>query len=102
MDDGTFLQTHQNLGLTIHIPVVANDVLLIILEVSHVRSAVDPPQHGAIEFQHLEDSIFTIITVLGEAIDNFLLVIVFQQYFNLSVAINISTAGIVRYEGRGD
>ena len=40
---------------TIAIPVVGYDILLIVLEVAHIGSTVDPPEHGAVELQAFEE-----------------------------------------------
>ena len=100
MDNGAFLQAHQHFGLAVHVPVIAHDVLLVVLEVAHVRTAVDPPQDSTIQLQHLEDGVFAVVALLGEAVADFLQIVELQQNLHLSVAVHVSTAGIVGDEGR--
>ena len=43
MDDSTVGSTHHSLCLAVAVPVIGYDVLLVVLEVAHVRTAVHPP-----------------------------------------------------------
>ena len=43
VDDGPVCCTHHGFGLTVLIPVIGYDILLIILEVCHIRPKVNPP-----------------------------------------------------------
>ena len=43
MDYGTVGSTHHSLSLAVAVPVVGYDVLLVVLEIAHVRTAVHPP-----------------------------------------------------------
>ena len=96
MDSSTVGSTHHNFCLTIAIPVVSNDILLIVLEVTHVRSAVYPPQTSTIELQSLEDAIFTLVAFFRESCFSFILVVKLHQHIELTIAIEVGTASIVR------
>ena len=102
VNGGTFLQAHQHLGLSVKVPVVADNVLLVVLEVTHIGAAVDPPKHGTVELEHLKNSVFAVVTLFGEAVSTFLQVVELQQDFHLAVTIDVSTAGVVGHEGRRD
>ena len=102
MDSRTFFESHHDFSLAIHIPVVANDVLLVVLEVTHVRTTVHPPEHGTILLQASQHGI-----LLGlHAIDGWailrielcilLLIGELHQDFHLTIAIHIGAAGIIR------
>ena len=43
MNGGSVSSTHDGFCLTVQIPVVSHDVLLVILEIAHIRAAVHPP-----------------------------------------------------------
>ena len=102
MDSSTVSSTHHNFCLTVAIPVVGNDILLIVLEVAHVRSAVYPPQTGAIELQSLEDAIFALIAFFRTTSFSFILVVKLHQYIKLTIAIEVGTASIIRNQGALD
>ena len=104
MDSGTIAGTHHHFGLTILIPVVGYDVLLVVLEVAHIRTAVNPPQTGAIHLQALHDAIFlgggatNNGTILGVGLLYLALVVELHQYLQFTIAIYIGTAGIVGHK----
>ena len=97
--------TNHYLCLSVTVPVVANDIDFVILEVAHVRTAVHPPQHRAVHLQALQERVLTgdnavhRRTIPRKTLRYLALVIIFQQYFQLSIAIHIGTAGIVRHVG---
>ena len=95
MDRGTVGRTHDGLGLTVEVPVVGHDILFVILEVTHIGSAVHPPQHGTIEFQALKDAVLAVVTIPWEAGVDFALVVIFQENLQFTVAINICATGII-------
>ena len=43
VDGGAVAGTHYHLGTTIFIPVISHNVLLVVLEVTHIGAAVNPP-----------------------------------------------------------
>ena len=102
MDGGTVGSTEQSLCLPVKIPVVAHNVLLIVLEVAHIRTAVDPPQHGAVQLQALKNAVLAIMTATRVTGIYLALVVVLQQDFHLPVTIDVSTTRIVGYQRRGD
>ena len=102
MDRRSICRTHDSLRLTVEVPIVGHDILFIVLEITHIRAAVHPPQHGTIEFQTLKDAVLAIVTITGETGVDFALVIIFQKNLQFTVAIDIRTAGIVGNECGGD
>ena len=102
VDGRAFFETHHDLCLAIHIPVVANDVLLIVLEITHVRTAVHPPENGTILFQTSQHGILLGLnaidgrSILWIELFTFLLIGELHQDFHLAIAIHIGAAGIVR------
>ena len=102
MDSRAFFESHHDFSLAIHIPVVANDVLLVVLEVTHVRTTVHPPEHGTILLQAGQHRILLGLyavdgrSVLWIKLFTFLLVGELHQDFHLAIAIHIGAAGIVR------
>ena len=67
MDSSAVSSTHHNFCLTVTIPIVSYDILLVVLEVTHVRTTVHPPQACTIEFQSLEDAIFALVAFLRKS-----------------------------------
>ena len=102
MNRGTVSGTHDSLCLSVEVPVVGHNVLFIVLEVAHIRTAVHPPEYGAIKLQTLKDGVFAVMSVTRETSVDLTLVVIFQEYLHLTVAIDIRTAGIVRYEDGGN
>ena len=96
MDSSAVSSTHHNFCLAVTIPVVGNDILLIVLEVTHIRSAVYPPQTGAIKLQCLEDAIFALVAFLRISCSSFVCVVKLHQHIELAIAIEVGTASIVR------
>ena len=101
MDFGAFLKAHEHLGFAVLIPVIAHDILFIVLEVAHIWSAVDPPEHSAVKFQHLKEGVFLGVctahlrSLLWVKLLSLLLVVILQEDFHHSVAIDICTAGVI-------
>ena len=97
-----FFETHHDFCLSIHIPVVANDVLLVVLEVTHIRATVHPPEHGTILLQASQHGILLGLhaidswSILWIELSTLLLIIELHQDFHLAIAIHIGAAGIVR------
>ena len=102
VDSRAFFKSHYDFCLAIHIPVVANDVLFVVLEVTHVRTTVHPPEHGTILLQAGQHRILLGLyavdgrSVLWIKLFTFLLIGELHQNLQLAIAIHISTAGIVR------
>ena len=95
MDDRAFLQSHHSLGLAILVPVVGYDVLFVVLEVAHIRTAVDPPEERSVHFQHFQDGVFAVVALFWEVGTNFVLVVELHQYLQLTVAVHVGTAGVI-------
>ena len=102
MDSSTVSCTHHNFCLTVAIPVVSNDILLIVLEVTHVRSAVYPPQTSTIELQSLEDAIFSLVAFLRISSSSLACVVKLHQHIKLTIAIEVGTASVVRHQSALD
>ena len=98
MDSGTVGSAHHSLSLAVTVPVVCHYVLLVVLEVTHVRSAVDPPQTGSVHLQHLEDGVFAIVALARVACRNLACVVELHEYLQLTVAVNVGAAGIVGHQ----
>ena len=60
--DSAVGSTQHSLGLAVAIPVVSNDVVLVVLEIGHVRSQVNPPQPLSVELIYLDDGILTVVS----------------------------------------
>ena len=95
VDGGAVGSAHHGFGLPVTVPVVGHDILLVVLEVAHVRTAVHPPEHRAVEFQTLEEAVFAVVAVAWITGGHLTLVVVFQQDLQLTVAIHIGAAGVV-------
>ena len=95
VDGGAVGSAHHSFGLAIAVPVVGHDVLLVVLEVAHVRSTIDPPEHCSVEFQTLEEAVLSVVSVAWITGGHLTLVVVFQQDFQFTVAIHIGAAGVV-------
>ena len=102
MNRSTVSGTHDGLRLSVKVPVVGHNVLLIVLKVAHIRTAVHPPEYGAIKLQTLKDGVFAVMSVTRETGVDLTLVVIFQEYLHLTVAIDIRTAGIIGYEDGGN
>ena len=102
VDGRAFFETHHDLSLAIHIPVVANDVLLVVLEITHIRATVHPPEHSTILLQTSQHGILLGLnaidgrSILWIELFTFLLIVELHQDFHLAIAIHIGAAGIVR------
>ena len=102
VDSRAFFKSHYDFCLAIHIPVVTYDILLVVLEVAHVRTTVHPPENLTILLQTGQHRIFLgLHTIDGRSIlriklFTFLLVGELHQNLQLAIAIHIGAAGIVR------
>ena len=102
VDSRAFFKSHYDLSLAVHIPVVTYDILLVVLEVAHVRTTVHPPENTTVLLQTGQHSIFPgLHTIDGRSIlriklFTFLLVGELHQNLQLAIAIHIGAAGIVR------
>ena len=96
MDSSAVSSTHHNFCLTVTIPIVSNNILLVVLEVTHVRTTVHPPQACTIEFQSLEDAIFALVAFFRITSFSFILVVKLHQHIKLTIAIEVGTASIIR------
>ena len=105
MDGGAVGSANHHFGFAIAIPVVAHDIDFVVLEIAHVRTAIDPPQHGAIELQALQKGVFMSDlpidgrSILGIALSHFTLIVVLQEDFQFSISIHIGTTSIVGHVG---
>ena len=102
VNSSTLAKTHYNLALTIKVPVIANDILLIILKIAHIRTTVYPPKNSTVKFQTLHDGIFAIMAIYRETIINFFTIVKFLKNFHNTITINIDTTCIVRNESRSN
>ena len=97
-----FFKSHYDFCLAVHIPVVTYDILLVVLEVAHVRTTVHPPENLTVLLQTGQHSIFLGLnaidgrSILRIKLFTFLLVGELHENLQLAIAIHISTAGIVR------
>ena len=92
----TLLKTHEYLCTTILVPVITYDILFIVLEVTHVWSAVDPPKHRTIKLRHLKQSMLVVPTINWKRVRHLLRVVVLHQQFHLAITVNIGSTGIIR------
>ena len=93
VDNGTIGSSHHTLCLAIQVPVVSRDVNLVVLKVTHIPSAVDPPQSLASELIGFDDGIGGIAGVR---------MVELHDELQLSVTIEVSRRGIVGNEGAGE
>ena len=98
VDHGAVSSTHHHFCPSVLIPVVTDDVLFVVLEVAHVRTAVHPPQTSAVELQTFEDGVFALIAVTRIAGIHLAQVVELHQNLQLAIAVDIGTTGIVRDE----
>ncbi len=97
--DGTVSGTQHCFSLTVAVPVEGHDVVLVVLEVGHVRSEVYPPQLLAVELIHLDDGILTVVAGGQIALGGIAVVVELEEDFHLTVAVNIGAARIVGHVG---
>ena len=95
VDHGAVGGTHHHFCPSVLIPVIADDVLFVVLEVAHVRTAVHPPETSAVELQALEDGVFTLIAVARIAGIHLAQVVELHQNLQFAIAVDIGTTGIV-------
>ena len=100
MNHHTIGGSYHGLCPSVLIPVVGDDVLLVVLEIGHVRSEIDPPEPLAIQFIHLYDKVLTFIAGLPVAGISPALVIELDQDFQFPVTVHIGTTGIIGHIGR--
>ena len=98
MDSGTVGSAHHSLSLAVTVPVVCHYVLLVVLEVTHVRTAVDPPQTSTVKFEHFKDTIFSVIAITRITCQFLACVVELHEYLQLTVAVNVGAAGIVGHQ----
>ena len=102
VDSRAFFKSHYDFSLAVHIPVVTYDILLVVLEVAHVRTTVHPPENLTVLLQTGQHRILLGLnaidgwSILRIKLLTFLLVGELHQNLQLAIAIHISTAGIVR------
>ncbi len=93
--------TNHHFCLSIAVPVVADDIDFIVLEVAHVRTAVHPPQHRTIHLQAFQKRMFTSDntvhgrTILWITLRDLAVIVIFQQNLQFAITVHISTASIV-------
>ena len=108
MDNGAVGSTHDSFRLAVAVPVIGYDVLLIILEVTHVRTAVDPPKARTVLLQTLEDAVLFGLyasngrTIFGIILLHLLQVVKLHQNLQFAVSIDIGAAGIIGNKGALD
>ena len=102
VDDGAVGGTHHCLGASVTVPVIGDDVLLVVLEVAHVGAAVHPPEAGAVEFEAFEDGVFALVTFPGVGGIHLALVVELHQDFQLPVAIDVGAGGVIGDEAAFD
>ena len=101
MDNGAVAGTHHHLSLTVLVPVISNDILFVVLKVTHVRTTIDPPQTGAVHLQTFHDAVLLSIdasnfgTILRIRLRSLAIIIKLHQNLQLTIAIDIGTTGII-------
>ena len=101
VDDGAVGSAHNGFGFAVAVPVVGHDVLLIVLEITHIGAAVDPPETGAVLLQHFEDAVFLRVyaanlgAVLRVGLLDFAPVVELHKDFQLAITVDISATSIV-------
>ena len=101
MDGGAVSSAENTFCTTIAIPVVGYDVLLIVLEVAHVGSTVDPPEYSTIELHTFEERILSVVAVLWITGTDLALVIIFNKDLEFAITIHVGHADVVGYVGGG-
>ena len=102
VDSRAFFKSHYDFCLAVHIPVVTDDILLVVLEVAHVRTTVHPPENLTVLLQTGQHRILLGLnaidgrSILRIKLFTFLLIGELHQNLQLAIAIHIGTAGIVR------
>ena len=100
VDHRTVGSTHHGLCPSVLVPVVGDDILFVVLEVGHVRPQVNPPQFLSVQLIYLYDKVLALIARLLVTRCCPALVVELDQDLQFSVAIDISTTGIVGHVGR--
>lgn len=100
MNLGSVRGTQHGFGLAVTVPVVGHDVLLVVLEVSHVGAPVDPPEFLTIQLIDLHDKVLTIEACLRIGLAGPTGIVELHQYLQLAVAVHVSHTGVVRNVGR--
>ena len=89
---------HHTLGAAVAVPVVGHDVELVVLEVGHVRTGVNPPQAGAVEFQGFYHVVFAVVAAGQETLVGIAHVDALEQQLELAVAVEVGGAYVVGLE----
>ena len=92
MDDGAVGGPHHAFGLAVEIPVIGGDVDFVVLEVTHVPAAVDPPQFLARQLVGLDDGV-GVVACIG--------MVELHNQFGLAVAVKVGGCRIVGHERAG-
>ena len=100
VDGCTVGSAHDGLRLAVPVPVVGDDVLFVVLEVTHVRTEVEPPQLCAVELEHFHDGVLPVVAFFRITSLNLALVVELHQDLQLTVAVNVGHTGIVGHIGR--
>ena len=91
----TIGSAHHAFRLTILVPVESSYILLVILEIGHIRTKVDIPQTLTVELVTFHQEILAIIAFFRIACGSPTPVVKLDDNFQLTVTIDISTAGVV-------
>ena len=102
VDDSTVRGTHHCLGLAVLVPVVGHDVLLVILEIGHVRTQVYPPETLAVQFEYFYDEILSVIASLLITGSCPARIVELHQNLQFTIAVNVGHTGIVGHVGGGE
>ena len=87
--------TEHCFGLAVAVPVIGDDVVLVVLEVGHIRAEVNPPKFGTIELVDLDDGIFALIAAGQIALCGIVAVVKLEQNLQLAVAVDIGATGVI-------
>ena len=99
VENGTVGGTHDAFCLAVAVPVIGGNVGLVVLEVTEVGAAVDPPKQLSVEFKHLDAvEVGTVGFVFGIISGADLL----DDELHLAVAVYIGDGGIVGLIDIGD
>ena len=101
MDGGAVGSAENTFCTTIAIPVVGYDVLLIVLEVAHVGSTVDPPEYSTIELHTFEERILSVVAVLWITGTDLALVIIFNKDLEFAITIHVGHADVIGHISGG-
>ena len=102
MDGSAVGSTHDSFGFSVAVPVIRHDVLFIVLEVAHVRTAVDPPESCAVLLQGFEDGVFAFVAIAWIAGRFFAEIVKLHEDVELAVAVEVSAACVIGHQGTLD